>query len=233
MADNFFEDEKVNEEQPEVPVETFKLGEKEYSQEELQALVGLGEQAKELESKWDTKIDRLMPEYSRSREELKTLREQAQQKVQQQIEEKQEQGQDLSEDEKRRLAKDEARKLGLLTEDDFEEKYAQRRAGEKLLDRTESVISSAAAEGKPKTSTEELLTYMAETGIKNPNDAYELMFKKQLREIEMQKLQSIKPQGIWTESSSTAGAKQPAPVSVTKDNLGPLLDEVLTRGGGQ
>ena len=63
MADEFFEDKKMEPQVPEeVTPEVIKLGEKEYSQEELSKLVGLGEQAVELETKWDTKLDRLMPE---------------------------------------------------------------------------------------------------------------------------------------------------------------------------
>jgi hypothetical protein len=231
MADTFFEEEKVDEQAQEQPAETIKLGDKEYSQDELQELVGLGSQAKELESKWDTKIDRLMPEYSRSREELKTLKEQAQNNTRQEIAEKESKGEELSLEEKKRIAKEQARELGIMTEDDFEEKYAARRSGEKLLEKTEKVINEALTEGKPKTNAEELLTYMAETGIRNPADAYELMFKKQIREMELAKLQSIKPQGIWTESGSTAGSKIPAPVTPTKENLGQLLEDVLTRGG--
>lgn len=231
MADEFF-DTKTEEQSTEQPV-PIKLGDKEYTQEELQELVGLGSQAKELESRWDTKIDRLMPEYSRSREELKTLKEQAETKAQTIIDEKKDQGQELSPEEQRRLIKEELKKYDVMTRDDFEVEYANRKAGDKLLEKTEAVISKAVAEEMPKTNVEELLTYMAETGIKDPNNAYELMFKKELREIEMKKLQSIRPQGIYTNSSSTAGAKTPAPVSITKDNLGQLLDDVLTRGGGQ
>ncbi len=47
MADDKFFNEQTEETQAEP--EVFKLGEKEYSQEELQKLVGLGEMAKEAE----------------------------------------------------------------------------------------------------------------------------------------------------------------------------------------
>lgn len=232
--DNFFQEDKVEDQQQEEQVTNIKLGEKEYSQEELQRLVGLGEQAVELESRWDTKIDRLMPEFSRSREELKSLRAQIESQAQTKIEQKEEQGGDLSEEEKAKIIRAELKKYGAMFEEDFEDKYLQRRSGEKLLERTQEVITKATSQGLPNISVEELLTYMADPeNPKNPEKAYKLMFEKQIKEQEMAKLQSIKPAGIWAESSSTAGAKQPNQVAITKDNLGSLLDEVLTRGGGQ
>src|ERR1700756_2913716 len=62
MADKFFNDdieEVVDEPQ------TFKLGEKEYSQDDLSRLVGLGEIAAEAEEKYKTKIDRVWPEFTK------------------------------------------------------------------------------------------------------------------------------------------------------------------------
>ena len=231
---NFFDDETTNvEEQIQEQPATIKLGEKEYSQDELQKLVGLGQQAVELEEKWDTKIDRLMPEFSKSREEIKSLREQVETKAQIKIEEKESKGEGLSPEEQKKLLKEELKKLDVMTTDDFEEKYWNRRAGEKLYETTESVISRAEKDGLPKTTPEELLSYMGETGIKKPEVAYEVMFKSQLRDIELRKLQSLRPQGLHTTSESTAGAKQPQQVSVTRNNMGSLLDEVLSRGGGQ
>ena len=228
MADKFFEEEKVEQQEQS---DVIKLGEKEYSQEDLSRLVGLGEQALELESKWDTKIDRLMPEFSRSREELKALKEEAEARAREVIEKKEEKGEELSKEEQRKLVKAQLKEYGALTDEDFEDRYLQRRSAEKLVEQTESVISRAKADGKPEVDTESLFTYMKETGIRQPEVAYEVMFKDKLREIEMQKLQSIKPSPLYTQTGSTAGGKSPAPVSVTKDNLSQLLEDVLTRGG--
>lgn len=230
MADNFFEDNKVEEQQEESTTEVIKLGDKEYSPDELDRLVGLGQKAVELEQKWDTKLDRLMPEFSRSREELKALKAQQEEAAKKAVET---QTENVDEKEQERLVRENAKKFGLMTQEDFDNLYANRRAGEKLLESTESVVTKAVEAGNPKTNVEELLTYMAETGIKNPQTAYEVMFKAQLREIEMKKLNDIRPNGLITNSGSTAGAKTPEPVTVTKDNLSSMLDSVLRRGGGQ
>ena len=226
-------DEKTEEKVEEAVPEPIKLGEKEYSQEDLQRLVGLGEQATELESRWDTKLDRLMPEYSKSREELKTLKEQAEIKAEAIIEKKEAAGEELGEAEKAKIVRDELKKHKVVFEDDLENYYQNRRGGEQFLERTESVITKAATEEKPKVTAENLLTFMKERGIAQPEDAYELMFKTELRNIEMKKLQGIKPAGIDTGTGSTAGAKIPQSVTVTKDNLSDMLGEVLNRGGGQ
>jgi len=230
LADNFFEDNKVEEQQEESTTEVIKLGDKEYSPDELDRLVGLGQKAVELEQKWDTKLDRLMPEFSRSREELKALKAQQEEAAKKAVET---QTENVDEKEQERLVRENAKKFGLMTQEDFDNLYANRRAGEKLLESTESVVTKAVEAGNPKTNVEELLTYMAETGIKNPQTAYEVMFKAQLREIEMKKLNDIRPNGLITNSGSTAGAKTPEPVTVTKDNLSSMLDSVLRRGGGQ
>ena len=215
--------------------EPIKLGDKEYSQEDLTRLVGLGEQATELESRWDTKLDRLMPEYSKSREELKTLKEQAVEAAKTKIETKEASGEDMSEEAKSKLVREELKKYGVMTKEDFEQELNNREAGRRILAKTEDVLSKAKEAGLPETNVEEMLTYMQTKGLgaADPQDVYDLMFKDKLRAIEVAKLAGLRPNGLVTEGSSTAGAKTPPIVQVTKDNLGQMLDAVLTRGGGQ
>lgn len=234
MADDFFADNKPADQTTTTEnalSQSVRIGEKEYSYEDASRLVGLGEQALDLETRWDTKIDKLMPAYSKSREELQTLKEQAEERANAQIQSKEAKGEDLSEAEKAKLVKDEAKKLGLVTVDDLDSYYQNRRGGEQLLERIDSVVGNAEKQEYPATTREDLLAYMAETGIKDAQIAYEVMFRKDIREIEMKKLQSLRPQGLYTTQSSTAGGKLPATVTPTKENLGQLLEEVLTRGG--
>src|SRR5258708_40356501 len=82
--------------------EAIRLGDKAYTQEELQSLVGLGEQARDLEGKWNTKIDRLMPEYTKTRQEMADLRRQQDEAQRRDLTQKQQQG-NLNPDEQRRL----------------------------------------------------------------------------------------------------------------------------------
>ena len=74
MADDFYKDEEVTEEveNKEEP-ETIKVGDKEYTQDELQKIVGLGEIGLEAEEKYKTKIDRVWPEYTKGQQRLQDL----------------------------------------------------------------------------------------------------------------------------------------------------------------
>ena len=66
---------------------------------------------------------------------------------------------------------------------------------------------------------------MDETGIKSPEKAYKDMFETELDQWKEKQLRKITPNGIRTESSSTAGSKEPEPVVVTTQNLKTLLRE--------
>ena len=66
--DDFFEDKNKTDETPKV-----KVGDKEYTQEELSGLVGLGETAKEYETKWNRKISEFYPDYTQKSQRLSEL----------------------------------------------------------------------------------------------------------------------------------------------------------------
>ena len=68
---------------------------------------------------------------------------------------------------------------------------------------------------------------MDDSGVKNPRDAYELKFKQELKEWEAKQVQTLKKPGLMTETSSTAGSKEPLPQKVTKDNISELLNQAL------
>ena len=217
-------------------IEKLKIGENEYSQEELEQLVGLGRQAKDLEDKWSTKVDRLMPEYTKVTQENKKLREQLESTRANEVAKRAEAGQELSQEDIIAQAREEARKLGIVTKDDLqtyvEDYYVNRRAAEKMLDDIDSINKEAGETGKPKVNSADLLQYMQDEGIRNPRNAYKLMNEDALREWERKQLGSIKPSGLYTESRSSAGSKAPGSVKVTKDNLEALVNEALS-GGGQ
>ena len=79
--DEFLEKEDVEEnpeettEEPaaEKEAEKVKLGEEEYTKEELDRFVKLGKIGVEAEEKFDTKIDKVWPEFTKTRQELKEL----------------------------------------------------------------------------------------------------------------------------------------------------------------
>jgi len=234
MADtkqDFFADEDAQAEQSESQEpEKVKIGEKEYSQEDLAKLVGYGEKAVELEGKWNTKIDKLYPEYTKSRQELADIRKQQEEgvkKAQEEISQKAQEGQQLSPEEQDKLIETELEKRGVVTQKNVYQYVANFVAAQELNKEIDVLNSEAEGDGKPKVSRDELLDYMDESGVKNPRDAYELKFKQELKEWEAKQVQSLKKPGLMTETSSTAGSKEPLPQKVTKDNISELLNQAL------
>lgn len=215
-----------------VAPEKIKVGEKEYSQEELTQLVGLGEIGRELETKWNTKIDRVYPDYTKSQQEKKEYENklsEAQRKIDE-LTAKQNAGEDLS-DEDIQKAKEAARKVGLVTSEDFRQFYAQERAAERLLDDVKSKEEKFdGKDGRPAFKAQEILEYMKDTGITNPEQAYKVKYEAELDAWKEQQLTKLKKPGISTLESNSAGAKVPPKTTITRDTLGEAIREALQPG---
>jgi hypothetical protein len=222
--DEFFGDgEDAQEEAP----TKLRIGEEEFDPEEAQKLIALGKMGREVEEKYNTRLDRVYPEYTKATQELAAIRKEKEEAERTALQQKQEQGSELTPDEKKRLAREQARELGILTEDSYSERfdrdYAERRAGEKLVDSVNDLVKDASEKGINTTNVK-ILEFMQQEGLKNPKTAFELMHKDAIRSWEEEQLRKSRPNGLVTESSSTAGAKQPEPVKYTRSNL---LDSVL------
>lgn len=79
----------------------------------------------------------------------------------------------------RKAAREEAKKLGIMLDEDFEKHYTSRRNAERLIEDTDLTVSRAEGMGV-KTNTKELLEHMQETNIQNPDKAFEDKFGKSL-----------------------------------------------------
>lgn len=241
MSDDFFKEKqetKMDPQAQEIEIEekapeAIKLGDKAYTTEELQDLVGLGEQARELESKWNTKVDRLMPEFTKSRQEIAELRKQVEDRTAQEVQQKESQGQVLSPEEVKAEAVRQLRDLMVAPElqQTIKGMVAEDRQAAQLVNDTEFVIEDYADQGLPKTTVEDLLQHMADTGIKNPDKAYKDMFEEEYAEWKAGQINSLKQPGLTTIEGSTAGGKNPPTEPITKENLGRLVAEAL-RGEG-
>lgn len=233
MTDNtdFFAEKKEEEiEAPEETTETpeestFTVGDDTYSQDELESLVGLGKMAREAEEKYNTPMDRVYPEYTKSRQQIKEMEAKLEAKVT---------TGEISQDEAGQALKA-AEQIGLVTKDTFKnalkenfyEMYAEQRAADKLLETTSTMEKEFnGKDGRPKFRQREMLEYMRDTGINNPKLAYKAKYEKQ---IDAWKEKQLGSSGSRAEtiSSSTAGSKQPSPVSITNDNIDDLMREAL------
>lgn len=236
MPDTFFNDDntqETNQETDEAP-EKVKVGEEEYSQEELSKLVGLGKLAAEAEDKYSTSIDKVWPAYTRTTQENAELKRQLEEakRAERTID-----NSTLTSDQKEVARRTLYDIIGgePLTKAEFDEavdkKVSLRLQAKELLDDIQVTVSEMEEQGLPKTNTDDLLRHMSETGIKNPRKAYKDMFEEELDKIKEAKLQSLKQPGLVTESGSTAGAKQPPTVNITDSNISELLREALKGQG--
>jgi hypothetical protein len=213
--------------------ETIKLGDAEYSQDELNDLVGLGKIAKEAEEKYNVKIDGIWPKFQQTINENGEFRKKQEEfdkhSEQEQLIKKAGEGVELSESEQIALAAQKIREMGFYTKDDVAKEVSNIMAGRELLDQVNKLVDEQSQVGNPKTNAEELLSYMDENGIKNPSVAYKLRFEKELDEIKASKLGGIKKDQFVTEEGGGTGNKLPRVEPVTRANLTDALSDVLNR----
>jgi len=199
---------------------TIKLGDQEYTQEQLQESVGLANTVRELETKWNTKIDGIYPEFTKKSQRLKEVEAELSEMKQTQEKAKEEAArqtpsEDLTPEQLTQRAKEEARKLGLVFNDDLQkivkEQYAQERVAERLIDEVNSLVSEVKTDGKPAVAAQEFMEYMRDTGITKVDLAYKAMKESELDAWKEAQLGKIKKTGMVTEETSAAGAGKVPP----------------------
>lgn len=233
MAD-FFDNQNVEETATEEPSK-IKLGDKEYTQEELDNLVGMGQKALEYEKRYNTDFDNAWKAYGKTTNKVKEL-EQKLASYETQMQQKQEPQLPVDQELARRQALEQAKELGLVTKEDFKNYlerefrpfYQQERMAERLLDESTSLEKKYdGSDGRPKFQTDDVLDYMSEYGIRNPEAAYKLMYEEELDSWKQKQLNKAKTRGIDVQSTSNLGSRQPKDVRPTKDNFDSLLQEAL------
>lgn len=232
MADEFFDKEEQPKEEVKEEVEKIKVGEAEYTQEELSKLVGLGKTASEYEEKYDRPISQYYPQYQKEHKENIELRDKIKE-----FEKTPSQptvpGEQLSEEQVRTQAIEQAEKLGLLHKGNIKQIIADEIEGYRLLDTIDETITDAKEAGKPSVNSERLLEHMRETGIRVPGKAYNDLFETELDKWKEGQVKKIKPEGMTTQETTTAGSKQPPePTKVTKDSLQEAIRTHLERRRG-
>jgi len=228
MGNDFF---KKEEEEKEEVIEKIKVGDKEYTQDEISDLVGLGSQAKEAETKYNTKLSKVWPEYGRSQTKVKELEAQLEELKNKPVEQQQS---DLT-PESISQAREAAKKIGIVTEDRFDDyldkrfrgRYLQERAAEKLLEDCEELEGQIdGKDGRPAFNKEEILNHMMETGIKNPEKAYKDKYENDIDSWKEKQFGAMRKPGFTTQTEST-GMKLPEVKTITDKNLRSALEEEL------
>jgi len=243
MADFFADDAMGKALEPEAPKaiepEKIKVGDKEYTQDELNSLVSLGGIAKELEDKWHTKIDTVYPAFTKGQQELNELRE-----IKKKYDEtltKQNQPtipEDQQIAEAKKLLRDQFHVVfeedlpsKTLSKEDFQTYYKQQREAEKILEEADKMeVAIDGKDGRPAFKKLEVLQYMSDNGVPNLKTAYNLMYETQLDSWKEEQLGKVKKGGMTTMETPTAGMRrepEQRKAAKNEDELAAQLNEAL------
>ena len=236
--EEFFDNASEQPQQPEgkekvEELEKIKVGSEEYSQNDLDKLVNLGKIAQEAEEKYDRPISKYWPDYTKTKQDLVDSKERILELEKASRTTVQGQPGNTPASNSREEVLRQAEEYGILTKDTVTPIINEIVQGNELLKVTESLVKQVEVDGKPSTTVDALLEHMDETGIKVPEKAYKDMFESELDVWKENQLKKIKPQGLKTQETSTAGSKQPEPETPkTMDQLESALKAHLNRAQG-
>jgi hypothetical protein len=198
-------------------------------------MIGKAQQVEELESKYNTKVDKVWPEYGRSQNRVKDLEQELQALKEQTAKQPAEQAGELDEGSIAK-AREQLKKLGVVLEDQFPDlmaknfrpSYEQERAAEKLLDKGQELEKEIdGSDGRPKFVLQDVLEYMAETGHKDLMKAYKDKYDSELDKWKAEQLKKERGQPFVTQDSGFTPDRQPSPIKPTSDNIYQLVAEEL------
>lgn len=223
---------------------TISINGVDYTPEDAQSLVELGTKTRDLEKQWDTPVDKVWPEFGKTREELKTTQSERDAMKAELEEFKAKQAKGVETPDEIKEAQENARKLGLTLNEDLEKSgyikkedlpelfktFAQEQEEvRKLLSNAEALEKEIdGTDGRPAFNKKVVLAYANSYNIPDLKEAYEDMHKSALdawkaAQIEAEKAKKLKTLG-------GGGDKKPAEGKVNDDNMKELLHEKLYGG---
>ncbi len=228
MAQDFFDDkeEQTNTNTP----QTFSIGDKQYTQDELNDLVSRGEMSREVEERYNTDLSKVYPEYIKTTQKLKDLEAQQTQWESQQIAQKVQQGQQLSPDEIRDRALEEASTLGLWNDRNAPQRLNDMLDGRDLRSETDEIVDDLEAMGI-QTDRDTILDYMDQNDISLPERAADELYEYmgRLRTSQEEGMESLRDgEDYFTfEGEGNQGMRIPTGTKVDDNNIMDLLSEVV------
>lgn len=214
----------------------------EYSPEDAQSLIDLGNKTREYEQKWNTPLDKVWPAYGETTTKLKQIEGELEQARNQltEFQSKKEEGTETPTDIKQ--AQEAARKLGITLKDDLDkEGYIKKddlpaylQEFQTRQDAVKQVLAEAdnlekqidGSDGRPKFNKKAVLAYAEAYKMNSLEEAYEDMHADVLKDWKQQQIDAKKTPGLKTLGVSQAD-KQPKEVKVNDDNVNDLLKESL------
>lgn len=232
-------------EQPETPVDsqeapegeqeapgTFKVGETEYTAEQIQEMAGLKEKVSEIEKNHGG-LENLTSLYGKQANELGQLRKQLEEvqstKQQQELSRKQQSGEELTPEEQSAQAKQFLDQLGYVNNQNARQVINEVLEARELVKECKSLEEEInGSDGRPAFKSQEVIEFMQKEGARNPMTAYKLMNEESLDKWKESELGKGRKPGLNTLSPTTAGqSKEPKPVKITYDNLAAQMAEAL------
>lgn len=203
--------------------EKIKLGDREYTSDELSELVGLGSRAREIGESHGG-FDKFVSEYGRKSERIGELKKQLEERTAQTT--TQTTKDPMSDEALMEEARAQARKLGIVLKDDLDSYYQNRKGAEELLSKCTNLEETIdGSDGRPKFNTTEVLEFMnANTSFTDPMKAYEAMNLDKVASWKAEQLSKTRTGGIETMTNVNPN-KQPQSVVPNKDNLRDLIAE--------
>lgn len=214
----------------------------EFDATEASDLIGVGRQTRELETKYNTKLDRVWPEYGRVTTENKTLvteRDEARASIAE-YEAKLRAGNATQQDKADATAAaktldlnpDTIAKAGGITEDKLnailEEREQRSQAVKQVLDQADTLEKELdGSDGRPKFNKRAVMAYASTYGL-GLKEAYEDMHTDVLTSWKEAQVASEKKKGLKT--LQPGGEKQPTTPKITNDNFRQALQEALQGG---
>lgn len=214
----------------------------EYDPTEAQEFIETGRKTRELEQKYNTKLDNVWPEYNKvSQERSQLQKDLADAKAELEKRATSQKGNSITNDLENADAKEAARKLGLVLNEDlgdqgfikkddlekyFEERSTRDAQKAQVLaqaDRYEKEIDGS--DGRPKFSKKLALPYALQNGSASLLDAYEDMYSDELKVWKDQQVEAQRAKSLKTLGSE--GDKSPKQPKITKDNLQASIAELI------
>lgn len=224
------------------PSQVIEINGQEYDPAEAQSLIDLGNKTREMETKWNTKLDSVWPEYGRSREQLKTYETELTEarKQLQEFQSKRQEGSETQTDVSE--AREAARKLGIVLDDDlgkagyikkddleswYEAKRQQDQSINAVLGEADKLATDIdGSDGRPKFNKRAVMAYASAYQKGSLLEAYEEMNEDSLKpwkeqQVALQRKSSLKTIG------GGGSKKEPTEPKVTKDNFLASLGDAL------
>ena len=209
-----------------------KIGAEEYDPAEAERLMNLGKIAHEAETKYNTKIDKVWPQYQRTQSEIEKLRSEMEE-VRQSSRRSTSTPEEEDFETQAQKARAAAKELGIVTKDELDSYYKTRKAEDDLISEIKGLQSQINGEdGRPAFDPEEIVYHMRETGITNPLRAYKDKYEKQLDEWRVgQIMREKRGGGFYTTQNTGPVSKAPGSrIPRSKDDLVAALAEHFGMG---